>query len=160
MACRGMLYAITSEQEAEVLRRDGKQQELVEYLENLWNEEWQTETDKSWDGMHRALNDGDLHFEFSSPLAGVVLGGKPLHSEDWFIIVYKTPAQVAAVATALDQFSDDEMRQRYFAIDQSKYDGEIGTEDWEYTIGWFKHVREFYRKAAAAHRAVIFAVDQ
>lgn len=155
-----MRYAIASDQEAEMLRRAGKQQELVEYLENLWNEEWQAETDKAWDGMHRALSEGDLNFEFSSPLAGVVLGGRPLHSEEWFIVVYKTPAEVFSIAAALGQFSDEEMRQRYFAIDQSKYDGEIGIEDWEYTIGWFKHVREFYQKAATAHRAVIFAVDQ
>lgn len=160
MACRGMLYAVTPDQEAEVLRQTGRQQELVEYLEQLWDEDWQTETDKSWDGMHRALSESELDFEFSSPLAGVILGGKPLHSEDWFIVVYKTAPEVERIAAALGQLSDDDMRRRYFAIDQSKYDGEIGIKDWEYTLGWLKFVRKFYGKAAAAHRAVIFAVDQ
>jgi hypothetical protein len=30
----------------------------------------------------------------------------------------------------------------------------------DYTWHWFEQVRDFYRKAAAANRAVIFTVDQ
>lgn len=35
-----------------------------------------------------------------------------------------------------------------------------GDEDFKYTWYWFTQVRDFYRKAAAVGRAVIFTVDQ
>jgi hypothetical protein len=52
------------------------------------------------------------------------------------------------------------MRQRYDRIDPTDYQGFLSDEDFDYTWYWFEQVRDFYRRAAAAHRAAIFTVDQ
>jgi hypothetical protein len=52
------------------------------------------------------------------------------------------------------------MRRRYDGIDPDEYQGFLDDEDFEYTWYWFGEVRDFYRQAALANRAVIFTVDQ
>jgi len=48
---------------------------------------------------------------------------------------------------------------RYDAIDTKSY-GELSDSDFEYTWSWFPHLREFFQKAAAANRAMLFTADQ
>lgn len=164
MVARGVFFALTPDQEAGVLGRAGKHQELVDYvegsIEERWEEPWLAETDKTWDAMHRALGDDLFDYEWRSPLHGTVLGGRLLTSEDWYVVVYKSADQVRDTALAVKQVSDEDMRQRYFAIDQNLYDYDKDEEDCQATIGWFGEVRDFYQRAAAGGRAVIFAVDQ
>jgi hypothetical protein len=53
------------------------------------------------------------------------------------------------------------MRERYFSLlKPDRHDGEIEEVDFQYTCTWFENIRDFYRKAAASGRAVIFTVDQ
>ena len=164
MVARGVFFALTAEEEAGALARASQQQELVDYvissIEEKWDEPWLAETDKTWDAMHRALGDDLFDTEYRSPLHGVVLGGRQLTTEDWYIIVYKSAEQVRGIATAVADVSDDAMRARYFKIDQTQYDYDKDEGDCEATVGWFREVRDFYARAAAAGRAVIFAVDQ
>lgn len=164
MVARGVFFALTPEQETGVLSRAGKHQELVDYvvssIEERWDEPWLAETDKTWDAMHRALGDDVFDYELRSPLHGAVLGGRLLTTEDWYIVVYKSADQVREIAQAVGAVSDVEMRARYFAIDQSLYDYDKDEEDCQATVGWFNEVRDFYQRAAAGGRSVIFAVDQ
>ena len=51
------------------------------------------------------------------------------------------------------------MRCRYDAIDVDEYDGHLSDDDFEYTWSWFVPLREFFNKAAAHGRAMIFTVD-
>jgi hypothetical protein len=36
----------------------------------------------------------------------------------------------------------------------------LSDDDFEYTWSWFRHLRDFFQKAAAANRAMLFKVDQ
>jgi hypothetical protein len=157
VVARGVLYAVTPDHEAEMLRRAGDQEALVEYLDNLWDEDWQFETDKAWDEMHRTLGDGELNTEVSTPLSAVILGGRQLSVEDWFIIVHKDARQVGAIAAAAEGSSDDEFRESYLSR-QPLFDGPL--LGWGDALCMFKQIKWFYRRAADAGRAVIFAVDQ
>lgn len=159
MVARGILYAVSANDEAELLRRAGDQDSLVGYLDTLWNEdsdEWQFETDKTWDEIHRTLGDGELTHEMPHPLSGVIFGGRELSVSDWFIVVYKDAKQVGDIAVAVEEFSDDDFRTRYISR----------TDLFDLAIGWgdalciFKQIKWLYRRAADAGRAVIFAVDQ
>jgi hypothetical protein len=160
VVARGMFYAVSADDEAEMLHRAGNQTSLVEYLDTLFDdetEEWQFDIDKAWDEMHRTLGDGDLTHELAHPLAGVVLGGRKLSAADWFIIVHKGADQVSEIADAAEAHSDDDFRERYIARSD--------LFDW-HLLGWrdalckYKQLKWFYRRAANAKRAVIFAVDQ
>jgi hypothetical protein len=80
---------------------------------------------------------------------------------DWdYTVSYVTRGQVKDVAAALGKVTRKWMRTRYDAIDPEEYDEvEMGDEDFDYTWKYFLAVRRFYKRAAAANRAVIFTVD-
>jgi Domain of unknown function (DUF1877) len=72
-----------------------------------------------------------------------------------------TPEEVKDVSAAIEPLTEEWMRERYFSmLEPDSYDGEAGEEGFTYAWGWFKDVRDLYRKAAASGRAVIFTVDQ
>jgi Domain of unknown function (DUF1877) len=89
-----------------------------------------------------------------------VLGGDHHHEGDDYIVAHLRAGDVAQVAAALDAVDEIWMRQRYDRIDPADYQGVLDDEDFAYTWSWFEQVRDFYRQAAAANRAVIFTVDQ
>jgi hypothetical protein len=88
-----------------------------------------------------------------------VLGGHHYEDAD-YVVAHLWAGEVPQVAAALETVDENWMRQRYDRIDPTDYQGLLSGEDFTYTWGWFKQVRDFYRQAAAANRAVIFTVDQ
>jgi hypothetical protein len=165
MACRGMFFALTEDQEAALMatRDDAEVRAFVEEVEmGDWEgEPLDCETDKAWDAMHRCLSDGTLGSgRHLSPLDMTVLGGGHHHEGDDYVVAHVRPGEVAQVAEALKTVDQPWMRQRYDRIDPADHQGVLSNEDFAYTWYWFTQVRDFYLKAAAANRAVIFTVDQ
>lgn len=166
MSCLGVLFSLDPAQAAALRAtpEDGRVEHVQEVLEEeLWRAEPDRgqELDKAWDAMHRALTDGDLGYANGEyPLSHAVLGGEPLYSGDDYVISLKTPAQVRDVAAALAAVTPERLRAGYDAIDPAAYGTELSDEDFAYTWDWFGGVVEFYRRAAAAGRAVIFTADQ
>lgn len=65
------------------------------------------------------------------------------------------------VAAAIAPITREEMRERYSRLKDTDYPQEyLGEEDFNYTWGWFEGVKEFYQRAAAAGRPVIFTAEQ
>ncbi|GLI01000.1 hypothetical protein Pa4123_62760 [Phytohabitans aurantiacus] len=160
-----MYFALTSEQEVALMAtRDDA--EVLAFLEELEMGDWDgepldCETDKAWDAIHRCLSDGTLGAgRRLSPLDMAVLGGGHHYEGDDYIVAHLVPAEVVQVAAALEDVDESWMRQRYDRIDPADYQGELDDEDFGYTWSWFKQVRDFYRQAAGANRAVIFTADQ
>ena len=111
--------------------------------------------------MHRALADGELTWDGGEyPLNYVVLGGELLYTESDYILVLKSPAQVQDVAAALPAVTEENFRRRYFAINPRSYGEQPGEADFTYTWDWFQGVREFWMRAAAEGRSVLFTADQ
>ena len=166
MACRAVLFALTDNEASQFLKAQGDEavEMLVELTEERWDEEWICELDKAWDGIHRALTDGELGWDNGEyPLSHVILGGQQLHGGDDYIVTFVQPAQVADIAKALEGMSDMQFRERYFKINRANYGfapKQRSEEDFDYVAGWFEEVRAFYAKATAAHRSVLFTVDQ
>jgi hypothetical protein len=167
MSCLGVHFALTAE-DAATLQAFEDEQERLSFLQDELEERYlaepktyAAESDKSWDAMHRALSDGKLSWDGGSfPLSHTVLGGKPLYSDDDYIMSLKTPEQVQAIASALERLTEAEFLQRYNRIDSKTYDGEMGDEDFKYTWEWFQGVRSLYARAAAEGRFVLFTADQ
>ena len=166
MSCLGVHFALDEEQVAAL--KAAPEDERVEFVqeeieEGLWSADPSrgAETDKAWDAIHRALTDGDLSYDGGSyPLSHVVLGGEPLYSGEDYIIALKTPEQVRDVAAALKAVTREELRRGYDRIDSAAYQGEICDEDFDYTWSWMGGLIDFFGRAAAAGRSVIFTADQ
>jgi len=163
MSSRGVHFAVTPAQARQLLaaKSDRKVMELVEEMEEAWEEPFVVETDKAWDAIHRCLTDGSLLYVSGEyPLNHCVCGGRQLFRGRDYTVSFVSAAQVKDVAAALARITRAWMRKRYDLIDPEDYDEvEMGDEDFGYTWENFLDVRRFYKRAAAAGRAVIFTVD-
>ncbi|MFZ6873383.1 YfbM family protein [Undibacterium sp. Di27W] len=167
MSCRGVHFALTASEVAELMSiedEDARLEHLQEEIETHYFEEakdYLAESDKAWDAMHRTLADGLLSWDGGDyPLNHTVLAGELLYTGDNYIMSLKTPEQVQAIAQALAVLNITEFRQRYDQIDADNYCDDLSDADFEYTWEWFQHVRKLYAHAAIEKRYVLFTVDQ
>ncbi|MEO0757696.1 MAG: YfbM family protein [Cyanobacteria bacterium J06648_16] len=164
MASRGVLYAL-SDAELQRLLNLPSDEARIDYLfeeieEALFDTDQCAETDKAWDGIHRALSDGSLSWEGGeAPLNAVILGGESLLSVDDCIFSLKLPQQVVAVDEALQNLSLTDFSSRYWQIDASDYGHELSDEDLEYAWDWLQPIRKLYRFAATKRLSILFTVD-
>jgi hypothetical protein len=162
MACRGTFFALTDAQEAALMatRGDDEVRDFVVQVDSEWDEDWLCEADRAWDAMHRCLSDGTLGSgRRASALDMAVLGGGRRYGGGEYL-AYLQADDVAEVAKALEPVTEEWMRERYDRIDPADYQGVLDDEDFDYTWQWFGDVRDFYRRAATAGRAVIFTVER
>lgn len=163
MASLGVFFALTSET-ARALRDaedDDELMELVSDIEEAWDKPNLVECDKAWDAMHRALTDGELECgNGPEPLCHCVLGPEQLHEGDEYFVSLVPPEKVKEVAAALAAIDEADFARRYRDVVPHDYAPEYGDEDRGYTWSHLEAVRDFYRKAAADDRWVMFTVDQ
>ena len=163
MSCLGVLFALT-EADAQRLLAAGDNDAvmtIIEEIEEKWDEAWLVQTDKAWDALHRSLSNGTIFYdEGEYPLNRTLLGGKHLYDSEDYVVAYVAPQEVKDVAAALSPLTEKDLRTRYDAIDVDDYNGVHGEEDFKDTWGHFLALREFYKKAAAEGRSVVFTVDQ
>jgi hypothetical protein len=163
MSARGVHFAVTPMQEKTLLgaKSDRKLMDLVEEIEEAWEEPFVCETDKAWDAIHRCLTDGSLLYVSGEyPLNHCICGGRQLFRGRDYTVSYVSASQAKDVAKALPKITKAWMRKRYDKLDPEEYDEvEKGDEDFNYTWDNFLELRGFYKKAAEAGRAVIFTAD-
>jgi hypothetical protein len=163
MAGLGVCFALSEAQLGAILGR-ADQDDLraqVDVLEDAWDEAWTQELDEAWDGIHRCLSDGTLEPGGGDPpLKWAVFGGEDLSGDpDWHAMLVR-PAQTKQVAEALDGINEQWWRDRYATLAEQGYRPHDEEDDCEYTWDWFLELRELYRVAAEAGRAVLFTVDR
>ena len=161
MACRGVYFALSPEDEVKLLdcKSDDDLIELIqEDIEERWDTDWLAEVDKAWDAIHRCLGDGSLDVT-DDPLSKFVLGGRQLTGEDNYTVSYLAAAEVREVAAASAAISESWMHGRYDKLVSTDYDGPHGEDDRQYTWENFVDARRLFEKAAAAGRSMIFTVD-
>ena len=163
MSARGVHFALKPAHEKSLLaaKSDNKRMELVEEIEEAWEEPFVCETDKAWDAIHRCLTDGTLLYVSGEyPLNHCICGGRQLFRGRDYTISYVSAPQVKDLAKALPKITKAWMRQRYDKLDPEEYhEVEMGDEDFDYTWENFLDLRRFYKKAAEAGRAVVFTAD-
>lgn len=164
MGSRGVLFAI-DDAVARRLRKaagdDDAVMEIIEEVEEDWDEPNLVETDKAWDAIHRALTDGTLGWGNGEyPLNHTILGGIDLIEGSDYIAVLKSPDQVSDVADAVGAIDDTAMAERYATIVPPDYSPEYGDEDRADTVDWFGRVRALFRTASDSGSWVLFTADQ
>lgn len=179
MGCLAVLFALDEQQvlNLEAVPRQDRAYYMHEEIEEIFFDEYPEytqELDKAWDAMHRTLNGGELDYnEDTQPLCYAVLAGKPLYGvefengeyitpegEDSDIITLKTPEQVARVAAELPKITEEQFREWYYKIDEEDYGYPMSEEDFNYTWEWFSDSINFWERAAAEKKYVLFTVDQ
>ncbi len=118
-------------------------------------------TDKAWHLIHRCLTDGSLDGGVT-PGHLCVLGStdacwidRDSGTVDW-IVNLLTPNNVREAAAFVVGIDGAEMRRRYDAIDPVECDYEPREDDFDYALGWFLQLREFFGRAAQAGRWMVF----
>jgi len=164
MSQRGVFFAVV-DTDVVKLRGAASDPELLaiiqDDIEEKWDVEWLFQTDKAWAGLHRCLTDGRLEFTNGTyPLNACVLGGEQLHQGDGYIVSLLTATQVRDVADGLAKIDRNWLRTRYFAIQEADYGAPLSEDDFAYIFQQgFAGLPEFFVKAAAAGRSMIFTVD-
>ena len=163
MGCLGGFRAITK-QELDKLLALPREDRIVDYLDEMEQVD-AYDLDKSWDAIHRALNNSKLEFNDSlSPEPLVILGGEVLRGdrkgEEDYIVVCKHPAQVRWVSKFLQGLTEARFRELYFAIDPEEYGFELSEDDFEYTWSNLEGSVPFWKNAAEKGLYVLFDVDQ
>jgi hypothetical protein len=135
--------------------------EVVEEIEESWDEGLTCQHDKAWDALHRCLTDGNLEYANGSyPLRAAVLGGRQLLvGEREYTVSFVSAEQVREVAEALGVIEEDWFRQRYATLADTSYYGPVNEDDFDSTWSDLHDTREFFASAAAAGRSTIFTVD-
>jgi hypothetical protein len=166
MACRGIHFSLDEPTALAVLSIEDEQERLQYILQRIEEDyfshhpEWLAETDKAWDWIHRVLTDGDLNWNNGTyPLNHVVMGGERLYSKSDWIISLKTPKQVADAAVELRKLTESSFREKFFLLDEFEIEHSYD-EDCKYSWVWFQSLREFWLRAAAEGRFVLFSVSQ
>lgn len=166
MGCLGLHFSLDAQQ-VEAIEAIEDEDERVSHVQDEFEEQLWTadpsraqETDKAWDGIHRALTDGSLSWGDGTPLSQAILGGELLYEEDDYILSLKSPDEVKQIAAALREVTRERLRAGYDRIDAKSYGGELSDRDFEYTWTWFEKLVGFYERAAAAGRFVLFTADQ
>jgi len=168
MSQLGVHFALSADDDKKLLSFRSED-DLMEYLEEeleetyfkLWKEQWVAESDKAWDAIHRALTDGEFDFDNGQyPLSHCIAGGRQLYSGDDYIVAYKSSKEVADIAGALRDFTNEQLADGYWLINRETYQAEVDAEDLDYTTVWFGIIKGLYSRAAEAGRSVIFTVSQ
>ena len=163
MGCRGVHFAIQPNEMQRLIDAadDSVRLEIIEEIEEAWEDGFHFETDKAWDAIHRSLTDGNLEWDNGVyPTKMAILGGESLCQTSDYIICLVKPECVADVAKSLEGVTKESLRAGYERIAPSDYQGEISNEDFEYTWESFVGLPAFFQAAHKAGRAVIFTTDQ
>ena len=155
MACRGVLFALTKDEESKLLQAkdDTALRSVVQdEIEERWDRQHLLELDKAWDAIDRCLDGGALTM--------AILGGHQLHQGDSYIVAHKTAHEVREIARALEQVTADKIRTGFATLRSTDYEGPADEQDLQYTLDYFADLPLFYARAAAEGRSVIFTVDQ
>lgn len=161
MSGRGVLFAIDDDDLARLgdATGDAEVAAVIADLEERWEGAGACELDKAWDAIHRTLTDGRLEFGSGRPpLSLAILGGTRLYDGDALIVTVKAADQVIAIDRALRAWDRARFREAYYRLPKGDY-GDLDEQDLEYVWAYFEKMRDAFREAAAAERAVVFSVE-
>lgn len=163
MPGRGVLFALSPVEEAQLLaRREAKVRAVwvATVLEENWDRDWLLEMGMVWPAVHYCLHGAHAYPMPGAPAeAKAVFGGDAIGVSGLFSIDYKSHALTKAIASGLSKMRDEALWARAGLIERKEYEGPKGEAVQAAVVHAVHALKDFYRKAAEAGRAVIFTVD-
>jgi Domain of unknown function (DUF1877) len=160
---RGVLFALNAEDGEKIAEAESDEDVMavIQRLEGEWDRSWAEELGPVWDPLHRCLSDGTLAEDGGDyPLSFAVFGGEPVYDGDDYIVRYVDTEEVVDVADALNPLDEPWLRERYNGLDSVDHQSFLGESDLMATVAALVNLQNFYQRAAAAGRAVIFTAGR
>ena len=111
----------------------------------------------AWDPIHRCLTEGELDPAGGDfPLNHAVLGGKQLHKGADSTAVLVRPDMTRFIADALEELTEDDIRQKFFALDSKSYQQPIDEKHFMHMWIALQTLKDFYLAATENLEAVVF----
>jgi hypothetical protein len=142
MTSRGVHFALTARQERQLLGAVGDDDavmDLIEEIEEDWDDQYVLETDKAWAEIDRCLGE-------EPPLGLAVLGGRQVYDGDDYLAHYVSADEVERVAEALAPLDEAWLSERC-------------EEEFDYIWENFADLKAFFELAAKQRRSVLFTAD-
>ena len=166
MPNRGVHFAVTGT-EIRKLKGFSTDAERFDYVSNVieeaWEENFATETDKSWPLIHSALQMSspcsDGLERLNRPASWAVLGKDFLAFDENALIAHVGRWSVGSVARHLRSVSAADVRSRLVNLIAAHGCDNLSMDDAEYAEQWYPGLVDFYARASNAWRHVIFMVD-
>ena len=163
MGARGGFQVVTAEGAGRLraLAEDGDE-DVIELFDELSDLKEYFDTDKAWDEIHRILNldsegGGELDPDAGDyPFCLLLFGGEQLYFGDDYHLYLIDPDGVADLASALSRVDEAWMRKRYWQLDLRRPDYWMSEEGFDYPFCNSRGLPEFFARAAAAGKAVVF----
>jgi hypothetical protein len=139
---------------------------LLKFLEELKDDAELKESGRilelgtAWDSIHRCLTEGELDPAGGDfPLNHAVLGGKQLHKGADRAAVLVRPDMTRFIADALEELQEDDIRQKFFALNPQSYQQPI--DEQHFTEIWIAllTLKDFYLAVAENVEAVVFTAQ-
>jgi Domain of unknown function (DUF1877) len=166
MAGRGVHFAIDDNVLSDLFAQPMLERAdfVSNFIEENWDANFATETDKAWALIHSALQRSDpetdwLQRSTDEPSSWAILGREYINTTDGFLIGLIRASDVAAVVGHLEAVEASDI------VAQLKVNVEhfgcvnIDDEDLEYAGQWYPGLKVFFARAAEAKRHVIFTTD-
>jgi hypothetical protein len=156
------LRALAEDEEEEVSPDEAVENAIEEMQEGL-AEKYYFDTDKAWDPIHRTLTldntpGGNLDVDAGEhPLHLCFFGGEVLAEGGAYTYYLIAPDEVAELASALQAIDEAWFRKRFFQLDPKATLYDIDEDYLEYAWSNFSGLPDFFARAAAEGRAVIFS---
>ena len=172
MSRLGLFMALTDAEREKLLAAgsDDERLDIVQGIEEEWDESRILETDKAWYPIHLALSgrrpvDDPDHDPATYPLDHVIMGGRSLHGKgdpdtDEWIIRLNEPRIVADIVRAFDTMTVAQMRALYDKAAAIEPDVQCGDEDFEYAMAHLDEVKKFFAREAQTGRWIVFMADR
>lgn len=161
----GMIGYFFSAEEAEIAQAQNDTRSFYELAFSAGEEE-SVDVDKAWHAIHFVLSGNPWDCSQDDPLSQAVLYGTPIgENMGYGPAMLKTAAEVKQIAQALSLITKEWFHDHYSIADMIEEhiypvrEEEDGEEFFAYIWGAFLCLQDFYQKASAKERCVLFYIS-
>jgi hypothetical protein len=166
MTWRGVHFAIDDDTLSGLLATPWTERSdfVANEIEENWDANFATETDKAWALIHSALQRSDpevdgLERSVDEPSSWAILGREFVNCEDGYLICLTRSTDVPAISQHLEKIDANDIAEQLKVNIEFFNCERVGPSDADYGGEWYSGLKEFYAKAAEARRHVIFTTD-
>ncbi len=159
----GVFFALSADDERGLLALPEARQRaafIANGVEERWETDWLHAAEEMWFAAHFCLYGSSTFPVEGSPAEGrSVFGGVTLGVPNVYTIDYKDQGLVRQIASALGRMRDDAVWARASLVERKDFTGPRDHGLQVAVVDEIHAMRDFYRRASDASRAVIFTVD-
>lgn len=161
-------HRLVTEAQLSVLRSFQSDAERLAYvdeeIDQRYDQSLGTDYDKAWSLLHSALQRSNPCSDYldrtrNGPASWAILGAEDIALTEQALVTSLGKWKVFRVSFFLRSITANDIRSRLASAIETYGCRKLSLDDAEYAAEWFPRLKEFYRRAAKAHRPVLFVGD-